>query len=246
MPEYELLSPDDFPSLSGSYLIEKYLVSTDEFNRGCWVDGETVRGGFGFPSGQHEVLTRPVFAYLDYLGTHKTLSIEDSELDLSRASGHEVWFAHEAKGFSAPSEIELVNVISELLSGFPAEGWSPHSSVGHTVRVAGAESYVAYQLKLVYAHWVEDGNAECADLFTVQPAFAEGGSDGVFFLSSVATDLIWIGPGSDEIKAPLSRKMLYHLIFNLAYGAPGGAGWNFNHQAASDRFLQYRMKGHVQ
>ncbi|AFK70621.1 MULTISPECIES: monalysin family beta-barrel pore-forming toxin [Pseudomonas] len=239
MTGFERLSPDAFPVLNGSYLIERYLLSTDEFHPGCWIEGETVYGGFGFPSGKKKVLTRPVFAYFDYVGTYKTLSAGDCEIDLSRASGHEVWFAHDAEGFSAPSGIGLVSVKSDLLSGCSAEEWRPLSSVGHTVRVAGAECYVAYQLKQVYAHWVKQGDAQCSELFKVQPVRVQGDNKGVFFLSSVATDLMWVGHGSDNTKAPISRQALYHLIFNLAYGAAGDAGWSFNDQAASNRFLQY-------
>ncbi|WP_043196826.1 monalysin family beta-barrel pore-forming toxin [Pseudomonas putida] len=240
MAEYEFLSPDDFPSFSGSYLIEKYLVGEDEFHRGCWVEGETVHGSFALPAGNKNVLTRPVFAYLDYLGTHAALGAEECELEISRSSGHEVWFAHEPERFSAPKALELVNVVSELLPGVcPSENWQPHSSVGHTVRVSGAERYMACQMKLVYAHWLKEGTPECADFFSVQPVSAQGNNDGVFFLSTVSTDLVLVRPASIEINAPISRKMIYHLVFNLAFEATGSNGWSFDEQAVNSKFLQY-------
>ena len=240
MAEYELLSPDEFPRLSGSYLIEKYLLGGDEFNRGCWVEGETVYGRFALPTGNSNVFTRPVFAYLDYLGTHIALGTEECELEFSRASGHEVWFAHEPERFSAPKALELVNVVSELMPGVcPAESWKPQSLVRHSVRVAGAERYVACQVKLVYAHWLKEGTPECADLFSVQPASAQGNSDGVFFLSSVATDMVLVTPASIEVSAPISRKLIYHLVLNLASEASGTDGWGFNERALDSQFLQY-------
>ncbi|MBH3430831.1 monalysin family beta-barrel pore-forming toxin [Pseudomonas alkylphenolica] len=240
MEEYEHLSPDDFPRLSGSYLIEKYLVGVDEFHRGCWVEGETVHGKFALPTGSNNVFTRPVFAYLDYLGTYPALGIEECELEFRRTRGHEVWFAHQAERFAAPKALELVNVVSELLSGIcPSESWQPQSLVEHAVRVAGAERYVACQMKVVYAHWLKGGASECADLFSVQPASVRDAREGGFFLSTVATDLVLVRPASIEINAPLSRKMIYHLVFNLAFEATGSNGWNFNEQAADSNFLQY-------
>ncbi|WP_426809511.1 monalysin family beta-barrel pore-forming toxin [Pseudomonas sp. WOUb67] len=240
MEEYERFSPEDFPVLSGSYPIESYLVDTDEFHCGCWVEGETVHGSFGLPTGKGKVLTRPVFAYLDYLGTHAALDEEECELDFARRSGHEVWFAHEAQHFSAPKALELVNVISDLLPGScPSESWLPYSLVAHTARVAGAERYMACQMKLVYAHRLIADQSDCADLFTVQPVSVAEDHGGVFFLSSVATDLVLVKPASIEVNAPISRKMIYHLVFNMAFGASGPSGWSFNEQALESKFLQY-------
>ncbi|MCE7763356.1 monalysin family beta-barrel pore-forming toxin [Pseudomonas putida] len=240
MAEYELLSPDDFPSFSGSYLIEKYLVGEDEFHRGCWVEGETVHGSFALPAGNKNVFTRPVFAYLDYLGTHTALGAEECELEFPRSRGHEVWFAHEPERFSAPKALELVNVVSDLLPGVcPSESWQPYSSVEHTVRVEGAERYVACQMKLVYAHWLKEGAPEYAELFSVQPVSAQSDSDGVFFLSTVATDLVLVAPSSVELTAPISRKLIYHLVFNLAFDASGSNGWGFDEQAVDSKLLQY-------
>lgn len=240
MEEYERLSPDDFPTLGGSYLIEKYLLGADNFNRGCWVEGETVYGSFALPAGKNNVFTRPVFAYLDYVGTHAAVGTEECELEFSRARGHEVWFAHEPQRFSAPQALELANVVSDLLPGVcPLESWGPHASVAHTVRVAGAERYVACQMKLVYAHWLKAGTAECADLFSVQPASVSDNSPGVFFLSTVATDLVLVTPASQRVISPISRKLIYHLVFNLAFEAPGPHGWAFNEQAVDSKLFQY-------
>lgn len=240
MEEYEYLSPDDFPRLSGSYLIEKYLVGADKFHRGCWVEGETVHGRFALPTGSNNVFTRPVFAYLDYLGTHTALGIEECELEFRRSRGHQVWFAHQAERFVAPEALELVNVVSELLSGIcPSESWQPQSLVEHAVRVVGAERYVACQMKVVYAHWLKEGASKYADLFSVQPASVQDTREGVFFLSTVATDLVLVRPASVEINTPISRKMIYHLVFNLAFEATGSNGWSFNEQAADSNFLQY-------
>ena len=240
MLAYEDINAEAFPVHRGSYLIERYLLDDTLSHLGCWVEGDTVRGHIGFPTGSRCVLTRPVFAYRSYLGLHSTLDSDEAELELSIAQGHQVWFTPQGESFRTSVKLESVNVLSGLETGTPAaHNWRPVTAEPCTLHVAGATRYAVSQLELVYAHWSSVEAPADQALFDVQPDSRPENRPGTLFLSSVATSLVVAEPVFGELVAPLTRKHIYHLTMNLGHAANAPYGWAFDERALVDRFLNY-------
>ncbi|UVL62672.1 monalysin family beta-barrel pore-forming toxin [Pseudomonas sp. B21-032] len=233
-----------FPLKSGSYEIERYLIGDRNFNRGCWVSGQSIYGEVSFKGRKWPTISRPVFAYLAYVDTRVIQATGDQNIEVSAAQGHHLWFFKgTAKDCSVAPAIDQVNAFSNLQTGMDSEqAWAPARPHKQSLLVPGSTTYLVYQVALVYAHRVFAAADTIGGLFSSNHAcvVSTGGKNDLILLSSVATSRLCAREQVQGAQPPLSRDDLFKLILLDNYSTAGDArAWSFDMDALVDPRKRY-------
>ncbi|KJK18524.1 monalysin family beta-barrel pore-forming toxin [Pseudomonas sp. 2(2015)] len=233
-----------FPLKSGSYEIERYLIGDRNFNRGCWVSGQSIYGEVSFKGRKWPTISRPVFAYLAYVDTRVIQATGNQSLEVSAAQGHHLWFFKgTAKDCSVAPAIDQVNAFSNLQTGMDSEqAWAPARPHKQSLLVPGSTTYLVYQVALVYAHRVFAAADTIGGLFSSNHAcvVSTGGKNDLILLSSVATSRLCAREQVQGAQPPLSRDDLFKLILLDNYSTAGDArAWSFDMDALVDPRKRY-------
>ncbi|UVL25380.1 monalysin family beta-barrel pore-forming toxin [Pseudomonas donghuensis] len=244
MQDEEVHEAVGFPLKCGSYEIERYLIGDQNFTRGCWLDGQSIYGDVNFKERKWPTISRPVFAYLAYVDTRLIQGTGNQTMEVTAAQGHHLWFFKgTAKDCSVAPAIDQVNAFSNLQTGMNSEqAWAPARPQKQSLLVPGGETYLVYQVALVYAHRAFGAADTIGSLFSSNHTCVtrtEGRKD-LLFLSSVTTNRLCARELDREVEQPLSRDDLFKLILLDKYSAAVNAGaWSFDMDALNDPRKRY-------
>lgn len=177
----------DYPWVYGDFEIDNCLKSLNPL-QACWLVGDTYYGDIYIKSQNWGTYTRPIFAYLDYVGRYPVAEHATLKHSFSQTRGFTQSFTETISvGYSVSANIDIVNVSSSIEVGFEAsQAWSESTTESWETTLQGPGTFYTYQIVLVYAHNATSAGNQCASYFPYHRTQQVGSRNDLYYLSAIA------------------------------------------------------------
>ncbi|SDQ98040.1 MULTISPECIES: monalysin family beta-barrel pore-forming toxin [unclassified Pseudomonas] len=213
----------NLPFKEGAYEIDRYLFAKGAPSYGCWVNGLTVEGNVSYLGSTWVVLTRPIFAYMDYLKALSNLIDKDQIVKETINQGLSKSYATAvSKTYGAGVKLGAIKLGAEITeSSVYGETFSESSSVECSLTLPAHSTNYMYQVNMVYAHKMLAGGKlkQAADnnlVDLVVDEFHRVTREDLIFLTSFATQKIVLLPDDTSIN-PYSWEQIKRSVLFEGY-----------------------------
>lgn len=227
----------NLPFKEGTYEIDRYLFAEGASSYGCWVQGMTVEGDVSYLGSSWNVLTRPIFAYLEYLKPLvNKLSVEQTFKVTTHQGMSKSYATAVSKTYGAGIKLGAIKLGADIIeASVYGEAFSESSTDECSLAVPARETNYVYQVNMVYAHKMLAGGKlkRAADdnlVDLVVDDYDRVVRQDLVFLTSFATQKIVMLPSADSIN-PFSWEQIKKAVLFEGYqhyGEQGDIGfWGF-------------------
>ena len=232
---------DQFPTKSGSFEIDKYLLNYADPKQGCWLDGVTVYGDIYIGKQNWGTYTRPVFAYLQHTDTISIPQQVTQTKSYQLSKGHTQSFAKSVSAkYSVGGSIDIVNVSSDITVGFSStEAWSTTQTFTQSTELAGPGTFFVYQVVFVYAHNATSAGRQNGNAFAYSKTQQVDSRLDLYYLSAITQDRTVIVESSKAIN-PLDWDTVQRNVLIENYNPASNSGhFSFDWSAYNDPHRRY-------